>query len=311
MQMLQELKAQLTTTSHQLLDSAVKASMERAMIHKDVSEMVTDVGLACNISSQGAEQIGAQVAAQYVPSSCSELASSPPGYYQIRSPSSGETVTVYCNTTRVAYLDTTDPTQQCPSGFRLKTDPKRVCVRTRGHSCTSIIFPVHGVQYSKVCGQVRGYQEGTPDAFGLRSSSVTIDNNYVDGVSITYGTSPRQHIWTFAAANDETRSNKYVCPCTKTDATYTGQVPSFIGNDYFCETGAERSRESGRFYHEDPLWDGTGCGPTSSCCQFNSPPSFCKELPQPTTDDIEVRVCTDESFANEDVAIELIELYLQ
>ncbi len=262
-----------------------------------------------------------QVAVRYVPTSCSELASGPPGYYQIRIPSSGETVTVYCDTTthccnsmggwmRVAYLDTTDPTQQCPSGFELKTDPKRVCVRTTDQSCTSIIFSVNEVQYSKVCGQVRGYQDGAPDAFGIWPAE-SIDDNYVDGVSITYGTSPRQHIWTFAAAFDETKSNKHACPCTKTDTDYTGRVPSFIGNDYFCETGTEQPAEYGMFYHEDPLWDGKGCGPTSSCCQFNSPPSFCKELPQPTTDDIEVRVCTDEVFANEDVAIELIELYLQ
>ncbi len=269
----------------------------------------------CNASKEDSVQI----AAQYIPSSCSELASSPPGYYQIRSPSSGEIVTVYCDTTRhccnstgawmrVANLDTTDHTQQCPSAFKLKTDPKRVCVRFSSYFCKSIIFPVHGVQYSKVCGQVRGYQDGSTNAFGERSSYVTLSQNYVDGVSITT-TYPRQHIWTFAAAHDESESDDKVCPCTKTDTTYTGQVPSFIGNDYFCDTGTEQAVENRRFYHEDPLWDGKGCGPTSSCCQFNSPHWFCKELPQPTTDNIAVRVCTQQS--DEDVAIELIELYLQ
>ncbi len=314
-QLLQELQQQVTVISHQ---SSKESQDIKATLHTGVTRVVSEVESVCNASKEDS----LQVAAQYVPSSCSELASSPPGYYQIRSPSSGETVTVYCDTTRhccnstggwmrVANLDTTDHTQQCPSGFRLKTDPKRVCVRTTDRSCTSITFPVHGVQYSKVCGQVRGYQVGSPDAFGHRQSSVTIDNNYVDGVSITHGALPRHHIWTFAAAHDERISDGKVCPCTKTDTTYTGHVPPFNGNDYFCETGTEQSAETGRFYPEDPLWDGKGCGPTSSCCQFNSPPWFCKELPQPTTDDIEVRVCANEAFTNEDVAIELIELYLQ
>ena len=153
---------------------------------------------------------------------------------------------------------------------------------------------------------MRAYQYGDTVALLLAipyGYGTTIDSNYVSGMSITHGESPRKHIWTFAAALDETRSNYNVCPCTKTDTPYTGRVPPFIGNDYFCDTGS-REQYEGRFYSEDPLWDGEGCGPTSSCCQFNSPPWFCKELPQPTTDDVEVRVCGT-------TPIELIELYVQ
>ena len=36
-----------------------------------------------------------------------------------------------------------------------------------------------------------------------RGDNPTIDSNYVDGVSLTHGSNPRQHIWTFAAALDE------------------------------------------------------------------------------------------------------------
>ena len=85
----------------------------------------------------------------------------------------------------------------------------------------------------------------------------------------------------------------------------------FIGNDYFCETGSRQHFLFQTFYHEDPLWDGEGCGPNSSCCTFNSPPWFCKHLPHPTTDDIEVRVCGDENVSNEDTPLEQIELYIQ
>ena len=59
-----------------------------------------------------------------------------------------------------------------------------------------------------------------------------------------------------------------------------------------------------------PLWDGGGCGPTGGCCESNNPPWFCKTLPQPTTDDIEVRVCGDEVLSNEDILVELIEIYV-
>ena len=52
-------------------------------------------------------------------------------------------------------------------------------------------------------------------------------------------------------------------------------------------------------------------GLTSTCCSFNTPPWFYKQLPQPTTDDIEMRVCRDEASSNEDVAIESVTIYVQ
>ena len=257
--------------------------------------------------------------------SCQDIAethlSAPSGYYWVRS-SNGSAVSVYCDMARhccgstggwmrVAYLNMTDTSQQCPEGFTLRSGPKRTCEMI-DDDCTSILHRSHHIQYSKVCGRVRAYQNGQTIAFYRydRGYGTTIDGNYVSGMSITHGESPRKHLWTFAAAADETRSNVFACPCTKTDSPYTRTVPPFIGNDYFCDTGSRERFEYGRFYPEDPLWDGEGCGPTSSCCQFNSPPWFCKELPQPTTDDVEVRVCTW-SQQNRDTPFDFIELYIQ
>ena len=63
-------------------------------------------------------------------------------------------------------------------------------------TCSSVHYQTHGVNYTKVCGRVRGYHIGTLDGFLRRPSS----ENYVDGVSLTHGTTNnRQHIWTFAA----------------------------------------------------------------------------------------------------------------
>ena len=212
---------------------------------------------------------------------------------------------------RVAYVNVSDPNQWCPQGFSMTTFPKRACRKTSAPGCTSIPFTTHDIQYSKVCGRIIGYQYGRPNAFTPYNHNFpTIDENYVDGVSITYGTGPRKHIWTFAAENGAEHANSARCPCR--GSLFIGVVPPYVGNDYFCEMGSQSSHPNeGIFYHDDPLWDGRGCGPTSSCCSFNSPPWFCKELLQPTTDDIEVRGCTDQDSYNEDIPIELIELYVQ
>ncbi len=88
-------------------------------------------------------------------------------------------------------------------------------------------------------------------------------------------------------------------------------MPPFVGNDYFCDTASENQFQY-RFYGDDPLWDGAGCGPLNTCCTFNNPPWFYKELPESTTDDIEMRVCKDQGSNNdEDFAIEKIDIYVQ
>ena len=206
--------------------------------------------------------------------------------------------------TRIAYLDMTDPTQQCPQNWNLITTPKRTCGRSTS-GCSSAIFSNNGgLQYSQVCGQIVSYQYGHPDGFNTRS----IDTTYVDGVSLTHG-SPREHIWSFAAARDE----GYIlteCPCTSTTAA--PHAPSFVGYDYFCESGAPAGTAiSNTFFTDNPLWDGDSCVPTSTCCSFNDPPWFCKQLPQTTTDDLEVRICASVAPSGEDTPIELMEIYVK
>ena len=223
-----------------------------------------------------------------------------------------------CNSTggwmRVAHLDMTDPTHHCPAGFRKIGSPRRTCGRSNsGSGCHSTTYSVDGISYSRVCGKIKAYQYSTPDAFHSYyiNRARTIDDVYVDGVSLTHGQNPRKHIWTFANAVDEVHSNEWVCPCTKTNTPYTGVVPPFIGNDYFCDTGSRYNYAHHQFYSEDPLWDGAGCGGTSICCEFNNPPWFCKQLSQPTTDDIELRLCADEKWTIDDCTIEQVEIFVQ
>ena len=217
---------------------------------------------------------------------------------------------------RVVYLDMTDSSTTCPSGWQLTGYSKRTCgrVSTGSYSCDSATFLVSGGEYTRVCGRIKAYQWGVTVAFynyhnGYRT---TIDGGYVDGVSVTHG-SPQQHIWTFAAgAAEGSPTWTWVCPC---DASIDIRVPPFVGEDYFCESGVNGvwrgSRHHSTFFSTDTLWDGEDCLPSSTCCSQHNPPYFIKQLPTPTTDDIEARVCFHWNSSNGNIAVELVELYVQ
>ena len=134
------------------------------------------------------------------------------------------------------------------------------------------------------------------------------------GVSLTHGRNPRKHIWTFAGAPDETTSeSSFKCPCLNSalDPAVSSRIPSFVGNDYFCDTAlsVRHGTVPRALQPSDPLWDGKGCGPTNTCCSFNTPPWFVKDLPSPNTDDVEMRMCRP--YNNGFTPFEILELYVQ
>ena len=215
----------------------------------------------------------------------------------------------------VAYLNMSDPSQHCPSVWREYTTPHRVCGRRSSTgSCEGLNYTTGSEQYDQVCGRIIGYQLGPPESF-LHSRGRSINSVYVEGISITHG-SPHQHIWTFACGVDEGTGLAGNCPCVA--GSHIGRynqnyIPSFVGQNYFCETGLTQwPNTNGVLYSDgDPLWDGQGCGPTSSCCTFNSPPWFNVTLSSPTTNDIEVRICENQGSNDVDTPIQLIELYVK
>ena len=207
---------------------------------------------------------------------------------------------------RIAYLNMSDPSEQCPDGWREVQSPIRTCRRKPNTGINSAIFTSYGIPYSRVCGRIIAYQFGTPEGFlgYINQNQRTLDDAYADGISITFG-DPRNHIWTFA----EAREGQDYCPCI----IPTNAAPPFVNEDYFCEVG--RKNGDINFIINNPLWDGQGCAGSSSCCEFNNPPWFCKQLNQTTTDDIEIRIMSNivgsSSLEEEDTPVELIEIFVQ
>ncbi len=217
---------------------------------------------------------------------------------------------------KVAFIDMTNTSQNCPQGLTLTGYSKRSCGRTHTniYSCSSVTFPVGGGQYSRVCGRAKAYHYGWLYSFhGYHQYSRGINASYVDGLSFTHGT-PRTHIWTFAAgtyqgiSGDTVRRNDR-CPCNQGN-TYGS--PPFVGDDYFCESGVSSfsARGGKTFYPDDPLWDGQGCIHGNPCCALNNPPWFNQTLPTPTTDDIEMRLCMVNGAPRANIALEQMELYV-
>ena len=218
---------------------------------------------------------------------------------------------------RVVFLNMTDPTHVCPTGLNLTMYSRRTCGRAHSgwHNCSSTTFSVGGSHYSWVCGRALAYRFGPSWAFyGYNVwGRAGIEDQYVDGLSLTYGTSgSQQHIWTFTSGilpNGWSRGDeRFLCPC---DNGNRYRSPPYVGDDYFCGGVDQSDENQGTFGPNSLLWSYVNgvCEGSHRCCKFNSPPWFTKNLANSTTEDIELRLCMYNSFS--DVPLELLELYVQ
>ena len=211
----------------------------------------------------------------------------------------------------------TIPGQSCPDALTLHTsDSLRLCGKSVGFRCISaVVIPVNGQLYQQVRGKVKAYQYYSTDGF-LRWSGSTptggnddIESAYVDGISITHGQSPRKHVWTYVvgwrqySGERQTTRDKASCP----SSGYGQSQPGFVGDNYFCSSGNPGPANSRQLF-PTPLFSNI-LGTCSDCGSDDL--FFCVNLPEPTTDDLEVRVCTDETLGNEDVRIESMDFYIQ
>ena len=252
------------------------------------------------------------------------------GFYSLTL-SNGSIVDVYCDMEgsncdgkggwmRVGYLNMSEPNATCPPGLTLQqynNIDHGVCGLSNYSMLASAFFSSGGNNYSEVCGQIRGYQYKSPDAFPPLVGNIGIPNiencnTYVDGVTITYGSNPRKHIWTYACGLSEGHFWRHLlCPCNTLSSNTAS--PSFIGNDSYCESGLPAGQIfEDVLYASDPLWDGQQCnGNEGPCCTNSNMPWFIKTLSETTTDNIELRVCSSQGHLDEDTPVDIIELYIR
>ena len=255
------------------------------------------------------------------PVSCKDIKAvqpnSPTGYYHVNSRN------IYCNMerlcsteggwTRLAYLDMSDNAQNCPSGLEAWfNEGIRVCRRQGNDAgCRSIKFPTNGIIYTQICGRVIGYQKGTTDGVNTRINN--INDAYIDGVSITHG-SPREHVWSYISGIRSSTNSIHSCPCN-TGVASNNKVQQFVGEHYYCESGNNGgSNNAGTLYATDPLWDGNDCPSREApCCSPpKRPPWFFRDYGNDTaTDYLELRVCGNEKWSNEDTPVQLYEIYVK
>ena len=200
----------------------------------------------------------------------------------------------------------------CPDALRTVTNPDNgqiACGKNVSSGCISLIFPVDA-PYTCVRGRLRGYQQGSPEAFArsIVRPSLTADSQYLDGISITHGSSPRTHLWSYAAGiNEVITFTRFRCPCSVANPSERRTLPGFIREHYYCESGVSGvSPGTNVVVWDDPLWDGEGCVTSGNeCCNHSG--EFTREIPE-TSDDIEVRFCGDEPPSNEDVLVDQLEI---
>ena len=211
---------------------------------------------------------------------------------------------------RIANIDISTG-DDCPGEWRKATQSGvsfcRVASDNVYYTCSSAIFSTNGISYQRVCGRARGYQKG--DTLGFYGanfySEPSIDHDYVSGLSITYSSNPRQHIWTFASGRGERYNDRLNCPCTVSNAYSL----SFVGSNYYCESASWYCCNNDLYFFNDTLWDGAGC--VDNCCDDTTQPWFFRQLNQITQDDIEARICAHGHFISRSTLIDQVELYIQ
>ena len=204
----------------------------------------------------------------------------------------------------------------CTSGWTNITTPgdlSKVACRSGSDAsgCHSVIFTTFNITFNKICGQVKGYQKGHTEAFySSESDTKSINDHYVDGLSITLG-NPCKHVWTYAVGfSDNYNYPDYNCPCA---AIPGPNPPAFVGNHYYCESGtAKHSSSSNDYLTSDMLWDGYGCHHTgNNCCTNPDMPWFFQQFSRSIHDYLEARICSRDGFNTGDTLVENIALYIQ
>jgi hypothetical protein len=196
----------------------------------------------------------------------------------------------------------------CPENFKIdyahcqlkvcrgnKTSPEL----SRGRLYT-MTFPIN-IPFTRVAAFVEGYQFGSPGAF---------DRNHtysMDGITFYYGSfRSNTFLWAYAAGEAD-RKGSTGCPCS----TESG-AESPYGNYHYCDTGNSGSTSQHIWYHNKPLWTGSGCPTNSTCCDPPDLPYFCRSglRNAAAADRFTVAVRLSDCAHLEDIGISSLEIYV-
>ena len=209
---------------------------------------------------------------------------------------------------RVVYLDMDAKESRCPSHLREISDPtsdRRACGGLHNIGCSSLKFGP-GKRFTHICGKFKGYQVGSTKAF-INNPRVTINDAYLDGLSITLGDS-RKHIWSLASGFYERAPVQSRCPCDVPNQNTRSYVPSFVHNYYYCETGFVNKPQPMEVSWNNSLWDGRGCiSEESNCCDNFG---WFHRVLQKSGEDIEIRLCSSEPKAKQDILISYVDIWI-
>ena len=255
----QDIKGELQSVQKEIRQDQRDIKEELQGVQNDIGEKLQQIQEELQaVREQLSQFLSFEISPSNPAHSCKEIyernTSSHSGYYWLQSCLNSQTVQVYCNMERtcggvqggwmkVISINMSNSNSSCPYDFHMLNSPKRLCaMNINGPGCSSAYFDVHGVEYSQVCGNIIGYQQRSPDAFWpyYNNRTKTIDDNYVDGISLTHGQNSRKHIWTLAAALHEVTSTLHdrLCPCTNIHNYLIRPIPPYVGNDYFCDTAS-------------------------------------------------------------------------
>ncbi len=121
--------------------------------------------------------------------------------------SNGSSIQVYCEMTkscgnitggltRIATINSYTRSQYCTG--EIKVDNIGCVQKSSSPGCSGITFHSINLSTSQMCGVLEGAFFGTGEGFMQRPMNSSLNDTYVDGISITDG-SVTNHIWTFSA----------------------------------------------------------------------------------------------------------------
>ena len=153
-------------------------------------------------------------------------------------------------------------------------------------------------------GKVSTYKPDT-------TTSRSLDGVYVDGISITSG-NPRKHVWTYAVGlSDDYNYPQYNCPCAKPLLgqifLHLSSVTTIVSQVILEHLNVPLYTIVTHYGMEQVVYLKT----VVAIMLVTRLPWFFRQFPVTTTGDIEVRICRDETFVDEGVAVKHLQLYVQ